>query len=74
MDIHWSGSYFGLSGTPTADHFHGAAWLRQEAAPAIPMSSGADAKSPFQGTTTLTNAQAADLRGEPKHPHLADEP
>ncbi len=54
----WKGSYTGLSGEATAAHFHGPAELGKNAGVALPISS---AKSPMDGSATLTDAQAADL-------------
>jgi hypothetical protein len=54
----WQGSYSGLSGAPTAGHFHGPADPGKNAGVAVPIQAGA---SPFQGSADLTDAQAADL-------------
>lgn len=54
----WKGSYSGLTGPETAAHFHGPAGPGVNAPPVITV----DAKaSPFEGSATLTDAQAADL-------------
>ena len=54
----WKGSYNGLSGPETAAHYHGPAGPGVNAPPVLPV----DAKSsPFEGSATLTDAQAADL-------------
>ena len=54
----WKGSYSGLSGDATAAHFHGPAELGKTAGVAVPITS---IKSPMDGSSTLTDAQAADL-------------
>ena len=54
----WSGTYAGLTGQPIAAHFHGPADTKMNAPVALNMDKHA---SPFQGTATLTDAQAADL-------------
>jgi hypothetical protein len=48
----------GISGRPTAAHFHGPAAAGANAPPVLPIPSPAAA---FSGTATLTDAQAADL-------------
>lgn len=54
----WKGSYSGLTGPETAAHFHGPAAAGANAGVVVP----ADAKSsPFEGSATLTEAQAAEL-------------
>lgn len=54
----WKGSYSGLTGPVTAAHFHGPAEKGKNAGVVLPI----DAKaSPFTGTATLTEAQAANL-------------
>ena len=55
----WRISYSGLSGTPTAAHFHGPAQPGANAGVAVPIPNVAT--SPIQGSATLTDAQAADL-------------
>ena len=56
--LFWQGVYSGLTGPETMAHFHGPAAPGSNAGVAIPV----DAKtSPFTGTATLTDAQAADL-------------
>jgi len=59
----WKGTYDGLSGPPTAAHFHGPAEPGKNAGVIIPIFTGAAAKSPFEGTATLTDAQAQELLG-----------
>ena len=56
--LSWRGSYSDLSGPPTAAHFHGPADPGKNAGVAIPISANT---SPFEGTATLTDAQASDL-------------
>ncbi|QWG25131.1 CHRD domain-containing protein [Bradyrhizobium sediminis] len=57
--LSWKVIYSGLSGPATAAHFHGpaAAGANGGVALAIPNA----AKSPVEGSATLTDAQAADL-------------
>lgn len=57
----WRITYSGLSGTPTAAHFHGPAQPGANAGVAVPIPNVAT--SPIQGSATLTDAQAADLLG-----------
>ena len=58
----WEGNFSGLSGPATAAHFHGPAEVGKNAAPAVWISEkGQNLTSPFKGTATLTDAQAADL-------------
>ena len=55
--LSWKGSYSDLSGPATAAHFHtGAAGASGPVAVAITPNT-----SPFEGSATLTDAQAADL-------------
>lgn len=54
----WKGSYSGLSGAPTAAHFH-AGEAGKNGGVAFPI--GGAEKSPFEGSATLTDAQVADL-------------
>ena len=53
--ITWKGSQSGLSGNPTAQHFHGPAAPTANAGVVVPIPNLA------QGEATLTDAQAADL-------------
>lgn len=54
----WKGSYSGLTGPETMAHFHGPAAAGANAGVVVPV----DAKSsPFEGSATLTDEQAADL-------------
>jgi hypothetical protein len=58
----WEGSFSGLTGPATAAHFHGPAEVGKNAAPAVWISEkGQNLASPFKGSATLTDAQAADL-------------
>ena len=57
--VTWRITYSGLSGTPTAAHFHGPAQPGANAGVAVPIPNLAT--SPAQGSATLTDAQAADL-------------
>ena len=54
----WKGTYKDLSGPATAAHFHGPAEVGKNAGVAIPITPNASA---FEGSATLTDAQAADL-------------
>ena len=56
--LSWKLSYTGLSGPPTAAHFHGPAEPGKNAGVAVPISNTA---SGSDGSATLTDAQAADL-------------
>jgi hypothetical protein len=56
--LSWEGTYSGLSGPPTAGHFHGPADPGKNAGVAVPIT---PAGSPFKGSADLTDAQAADL-------------
>jgi hypothetical protein len=53
----WKGSYSGLTGPATAAHFH-AGEAGKNGPVAVPI---APATSPFEGSATLTDVQAADL-------------
>jgi hypothetical protein len=57
--VTWRITYSGLSGTPTAAHFHGPAGPGANAGVAVPIPNVA--ASPAEGSATLTDAQAADL-------------
>ena len=57
--LSWKGTCLGLTGPATAAHFHGRR-SRQERA-ASWFRSPAPTKGPFEGSATLTDAQAADL-------------
>jgi hypothetical protein len=59
----WNGTYSGLSGPATAAHFHGPGEPGKNAGVVIPIFAAANAKSPFEGTATLTDAQATQLLG-----------
>jgi len=58
--LSWKGTYAGLTGPATAAHFH-AGEPGKNGAVVIPVFTGADAKSPFEGSAVLTDAQASDL-------------
>jgi hypothetical protein len=58
--LSWKGTASGLSGPATAAHFH-AGESGKNGAVVIPIA-GAD-KGSFEGEATLTDVQAADLRG-----------
>jgi hypothetical protein len=57
--LSWKGTYSGLSGAATAAHFHGPADPGKNAGVAVPITPNT---SPLEGSTTLTDAQAADLQ------------
>jgi hypothetical protein len=57
--VTWRITYSGLSGPPTAAHFHGPAQPAANAGVAVPIPNAAT--SPVEGSATLTDAQAADL-------------
>jgi hypothetical protein len=54
----WKVTFSGLTGAATAAHFHGPAEAGKNASVAVPIPGTA---SPLEGSTTLTDAQAADL-------------
>jgi hypothetical protein len=56
--LKWKGNYTGLTDKPTAAHFHGPADAGKNAGPVVTI---ANIANPFEGTATLTDAQAADL-------------
>lgn len=55
----WKVSFTGLTGAPTAAHFHGPAAIGANAGVALAWP--APIRSPMEGRATLTPAQAADL-------------
>jgi len=55
----WKLTYSGLSGPPTAAHFHGPAEPGKNAGVAVAIPNATS--SPVEGSATLTDAQAADL-------------
>jgi hypothetical protein len=57
--LSYKGSYSGLSGPATAGHFHGPAAAGTNAGVAVPIPDAN--KASFEGTATLTDAQAADM-------------
>ena len=57
--LSWKGSYSGLTGPVTAAHFHGPAEKGKNAGVVVPVDA---AKTPFEGSATLTDPQAADLQ------------
>jgi hypothetical protein len=59
--LSWTITYEGLTGPPTAAHFHGPAELGVNAGVAIGLPS--DLASPMTGEVTLDEAQAGDLLG-----------
>src|SRR5215831_1315276 len=57
--LSWKVTYSGLSGPPTAAHFHGPAEAGKNAGVAVAIPNAGT--SPVEGSATLTDAQAADL-------------
>jgi hypothetical protein len=55
----WKLTYSGLSGPPTAAHFHGPAEPGKNASVAVAIPN--PSSSPVEGSAVLTDAQAADL-------------
>lgn len=60
MMLTWTVTYEGLSGDATAAHFHGPAAADATAGPVIPIEG--DLASPIEGTATLTEEQAGQLK------------
>jgi hypothetical protein len=58
--LSWKGSYSGMTGNATAAHFHGPAEAGRNAGVALPITPNT---SPFEGSATLTDAQAAQVMG-----------
>jgi hypothetical protein len=56
--LSWKVTYSGLTGPATMGHIHGPAEAGKNAPVVVPF---ANAASPIEGSTTLTDAQAADL-------------
>lgn len=56
----WTGSYSGLSGPIVAAHFHGPAAIGRNGGIAVGITIGS-APGVFEGTATISDAQAADL-------------
>ena len=56
--LSWEGTFSGLTGAPTAGHFHGPADPGKNAGVVIPIM---PKESPFKGSADLTDAQATDL-------------
>jgi hypothetical protein len=59
--LSWKGTYSGLSGPATAAHFHGPGAAGKNAGVMVPIFQGDAAKSPFEGSATLNDAQAKAL-------------
>ena len=55
----WTVTYKGLTGKPTAAHFHGPAAVGANAGPVIGLTG--DLVSPIKGTATLNDKQASEL-------------
>jgi hypothetical protein len=60
QSLQWTVTYEGLSGAPTAAHFHGPAPVGQNAKVQVPIDKGALA-SPIKGSAALTEQQVTDL-------------
>jgi hypothetical protein len=58
--LSWKGTYSGLTGPAIAAHFH-TGEAGKNGGVTVPIFQGPAAKSPFEGSATLTDAQAADL-------------
>jgi hypothetical protein len=59
--LSWKGNYSGLSGPAIGSHFH-AGMPGKNGGVVIPIFQGeANAKTPFEGSATLTDEQAADM-------------
>ena len=58
--LSWKGTYSGLSGPATAAHFH-AGVAGKNGGVVVPIFAGPAAKSPFEGSKKLTDAQATEL-------------
>ena len=58
--LSWTITYSGLSGDATAAHFHGPADPGKNAPPVVPIKG--KLASPIKGTSTLSDAQAAELQ------------
>jgi CHRD domain len=58
--LKWTVTYSGLTGVPSAAHFHGPAMAGENAPPVVPVIG--NLASPIVGVTTLTAAQIADLK------------
>jgi hypothetical protein len=58
--LKWTLTYSGLTGVPTAAHFHGPAIAGENAPPVVPVDG--NLASPIIGVTTLTAAQMSDVK------------
>ena len=58
--LSWKGNYSSLTGPVTAAHFHGPAAMGRNAGIAVGIATG-NLPASFEGSATLTDAQAADL-------------
>ncbi len=56
--LSWKGTFSGLTGNPTAAHFHGPAEAGKNAGVEVPVPLTA---SPFEGSAVLTDSQASDF-------------
>ena len=59
--LSWKGTYTGLTGPAIAAHFHGPGGAGKNAGVMVPIFQGDAAKSPFEGSATLTDDQAKAL-------------
>jgi len=62
LTLNWLVAFSGLSGPPTAAHFHGPAMVGVNAGVMVPIAGG-DAASPITGSAQITPQQMADLLG-----------
>jgi len=63
MTLSYRGTFSGLTGAPTAAHFHGPAMSNENAGVALPVTVGTPQLGTIQGQAVLTQQQAADLAG-----------
>ncbi len=61
MTLSYRATFTGLSGAPTAAHFHGPAMAGENAGVALPVTVGTPELGTIQGEAVLTQAQADDL-------------
>jgi hypothetical protein len=63
MTLSYRATFSGLTGAPTAAHFHGPAMAGQNAGVALPVAVGTPELGTIQGEAVLTQQQADDLIG-----------
>ena len=63
MTLSYRATFSGLTGAPTAAHFHGPAMSGQNAGVALPVTVGTPELGTIQGEAVLTQQQAEDLAG-----------